>query len=93
MYASLREQLLALQMPFIKSQQQKPAQWKTWEEDTFREGYRGAVFGSSNKEKYTGWYRKNVKHGKGFQTYDNDGSLTYYEGFVNLSRHQPYDLD
>lgn len=68
-------------MPFIKRQKDQPAQWKTWSEKTNREGYRGAVFGGSKGEKYTGWYKNNAKNGKGFQSYeDSDGFRTFYEG-------------
>lgn len=71
-------------MPFLKRQKEKPAQWKKWEEKTNRVGYRGAVFGSSIGQKYTGWFLDNVKSGKGFQSYeDENGFRTFYEGFVH----------
>ncbi|CAL8089345.1 unnamed protein product [Orchesella dallaii] len=76
-------------MPFLKPQKEPPKQWKKWNQRTNREGYRGAVFGSSNKQKYTGWYHKNVKSGKGFQSYeDANGFRTFYEGdWENDKRH------
>jgi len=76
-------------MPFLKPQKQKPLQWQKWEKETNREGYRAAVFGSSNNQKYIGWYRNNMKSGKGFQSYeDMDGGRTFYSGeWNNDKRH------
>jgi len=68
-------------MPFLKYQKKTPEKMANWEKKTHRDGYRAAVFGSTHKQKYTGWYKDNMKSGKGFQSYeDANGALTFYEG-------------
>jgi len=63
-------------MPFLTLAKKRPncyqkeIKWGTT-------GFRAAVFGRSLKEKYTGWFVNDKKHGKGLQTYE-DG--TFYEG-------------
>jgi len=64
-------------MPFLKQKDnQINAKLEARDKLTHRNGYR-TVYGKSHKEKYTGWFKDNVKHGKGLQTYEDD---TFYEG-------------
>ncbi|XP_035716433.1 MORN repeat-containing protein 3 [Folsomia candida] len=65
-------------MPFLKNKDNRiTPKWKSVDNLTHRNGYRAAVFGKSIKEKYTGWFKDNMKHGKGYQVYENQ---TFYEG-------------